>query len=348
MTSKPNGALLVGSVPLKDAEEVFRWSAEYLGDRLKRVPDGETGDRSGWVAWQGRNFRLPGLELVKPAQGQYPPTPRFRPADESVDMTALRFGPLGFADAGVEGYEVFARLKSEGVIGEHTRFQIAIPTPIAPVAMFIVEEHQLDVEPAYEAKMREEIEQILAVIPHDQLAIQWDICIEVWMWERWLPTPIADIEEGLVERVARVGKWIPPGVELGHHYCYGDFQHEHFHQPADGAVLTDMTNRMVAATERTVDWVHIPIPAERSDDAFFEPFDDLDLPAETEVYLGLVHIRDGIDGTRARIATAQRHVREFGVACECGMGRRPPGRGGDDEGLRELLRTHREVSASIS
>jgi hypothetical protein len=37
----PPGAHLVGSVPLRSAEEVFRMLSERLGDRVQRLPDGE-------------------------------------------------------------------------------------------------------------------------------------------------------------------------------------------------------------------------------------------------------------------------------------------------------------------
>jgi hypothetical protein len=60
-----------------------------------------------------------------------------------------------------------------------------------------------------------------------------------------------------------------------------------------------------------------------------------------------VHIRDGVDGTRARVETALRHVPAFGVACECGMGRRPPDRGGSDDGARALFETHAAVSSPV-
>src|SRR5439155_15999924 len=42
---------LVGSVPLKDARDVFETVSAALGDRLKRIPDGETGERSDWITW---------------------------------------------------------------------------------------------------------------------------------------------------------------------------------------------------------------------------------------------------------------------------------------------------------
>ena len=43
------GVLLVGSVPLRSAEEVFQVMATELGDRITQLPDGETGPRSDWI-----------------------------------------------------------------------------------------------------------------------------------------------------------------------------------------------------------------------------------------------------------------------------------------------------------
>jgi hypothetical protein len=41
---------------------------------------------------------------------------------------------------------------------------------------------------------------------------------------------------------------------------------------------------------------------ERDDDACFAPLDYLKLAAETELYLGVIHFRDGEQGARRRIA----------------------------------------------
>ena len=60
--------LLVGSVGLDNADEVFRTVGSILGDAVKRVPDGETGwARSVWIQCQ-RPFFLsnPALEMVEP------------------------------------------------------------------------------------------------------------------------------------------------------------------------------------------------------------------------------------------------------------------------------------------
>src|SRR5579871_799052 len=40
---------LVGSIPLPDAETVFRTCSSALGTHLVRLPDGETGIRKSWI-----------------------------------------------------------------------------------------------------------------------------------------------------------------------------------------------------------------------------------------------------------------------------------------------------------
>ena len=39
----------VGSIPLPDAETVFRRLAQTTGPYLQRLPDGETGIRKTWI-----------------------------------------------------------------------------------------------------------------------------------------------------------------------------------------------------------------------------------------------------------------------------------------------------------
>ena len=42
---------LVGSVPMANAEAVFRTVSAAFGAKLKRIPDGETGARIDWITW---------------------------------------------------------------------------------------------------------------------------------------------------------------------------------------------------------------------------------------------------------------------------------------------------------
>jgi hypothetical protein len=76
---------------------------------------------------------------------------------------------------------------------------------------------------------------------------------------------------------------------------------------------------------RPIQFFHMPVPKRRTDDAYFAPLDNLSLPPETELYLGLVHYDDP-EGDAARISAARRHARIDGVAPECGMARGDPAR----------------------
>ena len=68
-------------------------------------------------------------------------------------------------------------------------------------------------------------------------------------------------------------------------------------------------------------FIHMPVPIERDDDAYFAPFAGLELDPETEVFLGLVHHADGVDGAWRRIRAHSSTCPTFGVATECGIGR---------------------------
>ena len=89
---------------------------------------------------------------------------------------------------------------------------------------------------------------------------------------------------------------------------------------------------------RRMDFLHLPVPKDRTDDAYFAPLRDLQLPAEAALYLGLIHHADAI-GDRARIDAARKVVPHFGVATECGWGRTDPAR------VPGLLAAHRAAMA---
>ena len=59
MTANQKGrsVLLVGSVPLSSAEEVFEAVSSQLGTLVKRIPDGETGPRLLWIVCQGEPMK---------------------------------------------------------------------------------------------------------------------------------------------------------------------------------------------------------------------------------------------------------------------------------------------------
>jgi len=83
------------------------------------------------------------------------------------------------------------------------------------------------------------------------------------------------------------------------------------------------------------------VPRERDDLDYFTPLANFDLAESTDLYLGLVHHTDGKEATLRRIETAKRIVPRFGVATECGLGRR------DLKSIPDLMRQHAEIADEI-
>jgi len=341
-TKVARGAHLVGSMPLADAAAVFQAAGTILGAQLRRIPDGETGVRTNWIGWQRDVMtRNPALEPVPvdPSK-KYGTRAAFRVRD-GVSPENVRFDNLGYAEAAIASYAVFRDMKQHGAIPADVRFMVSLPTPMAPVAGFIALDSQAAVEPAYEARMFEELDQICASIPHDQLAVQWDVAVEFGMLEEVWPVYFSNVHEEIIERLMRLGNRVPGDVEMGYHLCYGDSGHQHFKQPDDTSKLVDIANAVSSGVARTINWIHLPVPIERDDDAYYAPLRQFRLHPETELYLGLVHIADGLEGSRRRAEVAARHVSNFGVATECGFGRRPP------ETVPELLKIHAQLAAPV-
>jgi hypothetical protein len=353
MTTYKPAAHLVGSVPLENAEAVFRAVTSMLDGYVARIPDGETGERAAWIAWQGASFANNEAFEDVPAPITNITFPRSFQIRPGIDPSAVRFPNLGFADKALVSYATFARLQAAGEIPASTRFQVSLATPPAMISRFVTPRDQAAVEPAYERALLADLARICAGIPHRALAIQWDVAYEISMWERADGHPalqqqganawFEDVTGGVIERLARYGDAVPNDVELGYHLCYGDRKTNegtrgiHFVQPRDARVLVDVLNRLFAVVKHQIAWVHIPVPVDRTDGTYYVPLAGLCLPAGTQLFLGLVHDQDGVQGTLARIAVARGFVPDFGIAMECGFGRRPP------ESIPALLDVHREV-----
>ncbi|KJL27148.1 hypothetical protein RL72_00615 [Microbacterium azadirachtae] len=338
----------MGSVNYDDAETTMRTAAELLGPRLRRIPDGEVGIRFHWIMFQPDVLgQADGIERVGAERIPFGAGLDARPLRIAggADAASIVLPPLGYAAAAKESYGTFLRLRAEGAIADDVRFQVSLPTPLAVIASFFSGDDRAAIEPVYTAAMLRELAEILDAIPQADLAIQWDVASEIGIIERaagygkvmeaWWP---GDPFDGLVARLAELIDEVPSGVEVGVHLCYGDAAERHFIEPADAATLVRYANAVIAAAHRPLTWLHLPVPIERDDDAYFAPLDGLALGDQTELYLGLVHREDGADGALRRIAAAAPHAPQFGVATECGIGRAPAG---STEGI---LRTHAEVA----
>ena len=360
MSRMPQDVLLVGSIPGNDAAEAMSMCAQGVGAHLNCLPDGETGNRRIWINFLAATVydRSPYLETLNrpaPVEPEHPQEWRERGEDWAPrgyedhwqfkvrdGVTEMNFPSLGYAEAARSSYQTFCELREAGQIAPHIRFMVAIPLVESGVRIFLAngEDYAL-VRSAYERALATEIETLLSFIPADDLAVQWDICMEI------LAIDLDDQQIGLfpwdaegepLERLMRSLKYacelVPEQVLLGCHLCYGDLGHKHVIEPGDLRTVVDVANRAQKLVARPIDFFHMPVPRDRNDEKYFAPLEELDI-APGKLFLGLVHHTDGLTGTKNRIDQARKLIAGFGIATECGFGRRPI------EQMPELLEIHR-------
>jgi hypothetical protein len=337
---------IVGSVPLPDAETTFKTLSETLGPYLRSLPDGETGARLDWIRFlepvfaDNPAFEPAGDEFLVHAAAS--PMRRYR-LKRGATGADIEFGNLLYADCAVESWKIFARLVNAGAIPENCRYQVDIAPAHSPCRVFVADGDQAAVEPKFDAGLKREIDRIAAAIPHDRLAIQFDVASAVFFnLERGVPTRYgrtkAEMHAHFAAEMIELGNHVPRDIDLIYHLCYGDNNHKHSIEPTDMSDLVTVANNVAAGISRPIRLFHMPVPRNRSDTAYFAPLQDLKLPPETDISLGLVHFTDGVAGTRKRIATAKKFIPDFLIATECGFGRRDPAT------LDELLRIHAAVA----
>jgi hypothetical protein len=341
-------AHLVGSVPLESAESVFTTVLGTLGHCLRRVPDGETGERRRWIYWQRTMLeRHPAMEVdleaglleLKQWDGSLLRRASLLRLKPGVDPETVDF-PTGYAEAATSSWMVFERLRERGLIPPGVRFQVCLPTPMSSAFMYVSPVSHDAYLRAYERALLRALDRIVATVPAADLSIQWDICQEVLLFEGYFPSRPADYKERVFALLARLGGAVPRAVELGYHLCYGSPTDQHLVMPKDTAILAEIAAAVFARVPRSVDFLHLPVPQDRDDPGYFAPLASLAVPASTRLYLGLLHHGDEA-GDRRRIDTARVVVARFGVATECGWGRGDPAR------ISGLLESHRRAVAYL-
>jgi hypothetical protein len=341
--------LLVGSLPAESTEAALRAGAEFFGDMVFALPDGETGPRAAWVGYERERLVRPHPD-VETVEVTGSPTGIPRHAYETPvfkireGVSELRWASWPRIDDAIDSYRLFSALRGEGLIPAGLRFQVGLPFPSSALNGFKADfaaDYPVAVR-GFEELVARELERLTAEIPPEDLAIQWDVCYEVldiegvvaWMgdgsWERFA---------GPVERLTRL---IPEEVLVGYHLCYGTFPMWPMHEARDLGLLVRMANHAVQHSGRTVDWLHMAGPPylRSEDERYFRPLTDLE-PGDARVFLGIVLPIDGVAGLKRRHATASRYLSDFGVAMYCGFGRQP-----GEDGM-ETMREHARVVASV-
>ena len=342
-----------GSVNLADAESVMHEIISRVPSGLRRIPDGETGDRGNWIFFQMQKFlQSPLLVPARPldaADGDYEQLPQLRLAD-GVDPAEMKWPDLGYAEAYLGSYETFAALRSDGVIPAGVRFQVEYPTPLASIGGYIVPEQQQALLGSYEQAMFADLDRLLAAIPPGEVAVQWDVAVEFGILEESFAPGGAQAFDAIIAGLVRCVDTVPAEVPVGLHLCYGDYGHQHFKQPESLALQVRVLNAVTAAAGRTVSFVSFTVPQYQREESYFAPLARLAAGPDTELNFALVpyHPADqapGTTGAQVRLidtalAASPGGSRAWGICTECGMGR--AGR----EEIPGLLDLHREIAAA--
>ena len=330
----PTSVHFNGSVNLPDAETVMREISSRIPNGVRRMTDGETGDRNYWISFQTRKFeQMPEFETVSVGQAydtaaDAPDMPQLRlTQDASAEM--IDWPNLGYADEYTTSFAKFEQMQNAGTIPADVRFQLQYPTPLASVAGTFVPDDLPKVAPSYEQALFADLDTALERLPHQRVAVQWDVAVEFGALEGAMgpKLPIDQIAPGLVRCIEHV----PADVAVGMHLCYGDYGHQHFKQPESLQMQVDLVNAVSSGARRPLSFVSFTVPQARSDSAYFEPLSGLQTGSETELDFALVpyHPDDQAPGTTAEqiehidaaLINSPGGARHWGICTECGMGR---------------------------
>ncbi|MEM8860897.1 MAG: hypothetical protein AAGD96_21445, partial [Chloroflexota bacterium] len=290
-------AHLVGSVPLGSTADVFETVSQALGTHLRRLPDGETGNRSGWISFQHDMLEQHPAVMLDPAgrkvpirdlEGGVSRENHLFVLNPAVSFNEIKFRPLGYAEAAIESYAEFHRLQHAGTIPSGVRFQVSLPTPFATGLLYF----HPNAQEAFIVLMKDallgEVAEICANIPHEALAIQWDCCQEILLLENYFPDDWVYDSQTIPPTLGELGDAVPTCVELGFHLCYGSPVDAPLVKQKDMGVSVGLANSIVESVSRSVNFMHIPVSNPAADEAFFAPLADLQLDEKTELYLGLL------------------------------------------------------------
>lgn len=322
---------LVGSVPLADAEAVFRTVCASVGPCLRRIPDGETGARRRWVGMLNeilehhpsfeRDPDEPAFTVPFVGAKVHRELRRLR-IRHNIDPQAIRF-ETGYAAMAIDSFVIFDCLQRDGVIPQGIKFQISIPSPLAPAYNYISRPHRDIFLEMFTNHLVEEVQQIAAALPHDRVAIQWDVLQEVLLWEGCFPDRPDNYRNLIATVLGRIGEAVPRSIEVGYHLCFGGSQNDLLVQPRDAGVLAEIMREILKHVRRPIQYFHFPVPHDHADAAFYAPFKSMSVPTGTELYVGLVHMNDD-EGNKKRLELARHHIPVAGVASVCGWGRCEP------------------------
>jgi methionine synthase II (cobalamin-independent) len=345
--SNARGAHLVGGLAAPDATTAMTTTASILGRHLVRLTDGETGPRSQWIWWQiDKLTAIDGISVGPPQVNPKTGNPDYSvfPGLEVADVIVIPDRALGYADAAIDSYAKFVRLRTDGAIPAGVRFQVSVPTPFAVVVAWASGESQRRLWQPFKDALFAEIAAIQQAIPADDLAIQWDVAVEIGALEGvFIPIDELASEERIVTELVACLEQVVPPAQRGLHLCYGDYKHRHFKAPTDLSLLVRLANAVAARIP--FDFVHMPVDREHGRTAaYFAPLRELRVNG-TELALGVIDYENDSARIDELVTAADTAGVPYAVATECGMARL--GERGEAVTLEDLLGQHARTAAPV-
>src|SRR5262249_50691487 len=154
-----------------------------------------------------------------------------------------------------ESYAIFGRLKDEGAIPADVAFQVCFPATMSAVDEFFSDSSQWTAaHAAYRDAVAREVRSI-------------DFCVEILdlalgdeTYAAHFPQrTFAQKFDAHTQLVAELADAVPSEVRLGIHLCYGTWGGWPMVAMKDLRLCVDLANVIVAATDRHLDYVHMPV-----------------------------------------------------------------------------------------
>jgi len=347
--------MLVGSVPLKPASSVFDCVCRHgLAPLMRRIPDGEQG------GWGGSSTFLenPAFEPFGPKlKVTTRPTTFFDQIDLQLrrpkagsDTANIDVGEFGIAQNAKRSYAEFKKFKNEGKFRADTRFCVTFMGPGTKFGFIVMPVEQF--HPLMEKAFKAEIERVLQIVPANELTIQFDLAGEVEIEEyrrrpQSFQLPVFEQTQKYWElgpttsMLANIVNAIPPEVEVGFHLCA--IYHIDESQGQDLNVHVDYANMLSEKIKRPIGYIHIPtVPTHNEND--FEALKRLRLHPETKLFIGLIHLQDGVEGAQRRLRAAAKSYPNFGIATFCGLAQPSRQEYAQPHSVDDIFEIHRKVA----
>jgi hypothetical protein len=313
----------VGSMPLdmQTVDETMRLSMDVAGQHLRSLPDGEVG----------RNYVQPVVDGFR----DHPALRQTNTGDWSTmdkrTMYKIRRGhrldekPLDdyllYFRSGVDSWPVFQRMREE-YDRPDLSYQVGLPTDF--VISFITfgpggafQNRKAFLEATWRGIQR------VYDIAGDKVIFQLEAPAEGLLTAKapGLIRPI--VARKLAKGMARIAANSPVGARFGIHLCLGSLQDEAQAEVRRAGQFVPVLNsaREQWPTDRTLEFVHLPLLSSRGTD-FFRGLGKLDV-ADTRIAAGLAREERPFDEQRDSLRRIEDEVgHSVDISSVCGLGRR--------------------------